>query len=52
MKVPTVDGDVELNIPEGSQVDDKIAIKGRGIQQLRGTARGDQIVTLKVELPR
>ncbi|CAO3596770.1 unnamed protein product [Absidia cylindrospora] len=52
VKVPTVDGMVELKIPEGTQVDDKISLKGRGIQQLRGAAPGDQIVTLKVELPR
>jgi molecular chaperone DnaJ len=52
VRIPTIDGDVELKIPKGSQADDKIALRGRGIKQLRGTTRGDQIVTLKVELPR
>jgi molecular chaperone DnaJ len=52
VRIPTIDGDVELKIPKGSQADDKISLRGRGIKQLRGTTRGDQIVTLKVELPR
>ncbi|KAI8092629.1 DnaJ domain-containing protein [Halteromyces radiatus] len=52
IRIPTIDGDVELKIPKGSQADDKIALRGRGIQHMRGTGRGDQVVTLKVELPR
>ncbi|KAI9322308.1 hypothetical protein BX666DRAFT_2022804 [Dichotomocladium elegans] len=52
VRIPTVDGDVELKIPSGSQPGDNVALRGRGIQRLRGTSRGDQIVSLKVELPR
>lgn len=53
IRIPTVDGDVELKVPSGSQPGDNIALRGRGIQRLRtGTSRGDQIVTLKIELPR
>ncbi|KAI8074656.1 hypothetical protein BC940DRAFT_288773 [Gongronella butleri] len=52
VRVPTIDGDVELKIPKGSQADDKIALRGRGIQRLAGTGHGDQIVTLKIGLPR
>ncbi|KAI8148276.1 hypothetical protein BJV82DRAFT_591484 [Fennellomyces sp. T-0311] len=52
VRIPTVDGDVELKIPSGSQPGDNMALRGRGIQRLRGSSRGDQIVTLKVELPR
>ena len=52
IRIPTVDGDVELKVPSGSQPGDNVALRGRGIQRLRGTSRGDQIVTLKVELPR
>ncbi|KAI8328020.1 hypothetical protein BC941DRAFT_445826 [Chlamydoabsidia padenii] len=51
VQVPTLDGDVELTIPTGSQMDDTLVLEGKGIQQSRGTSRGDQIVTLKVELP-
>ena len=52
IRIPTVDGDVELKVPSGSQPGDNVALRGRGIQRLRGSSRGDQIVTLKVELPR
>ncbi|KAI9264872.1 hypothetical protein BDA99DRAFT_507126 [Phascolomyces articulosus] len=52
IRIPTIDGDVELKVPSGSQPGDNVALRGRGIQRLRGSSRGDQIVTLKVELPR
>lgn len=52
VRIPTIDGDVEVKIPAGSQPDDNIALRGRGIQRLRGSSRGDQIVQLKIELPR
>lgn len=52
IRIPTVDGDVDVKVPSGAQPGDNIALRGRGIQKLRGNARGDQIVTLKVELPR
>ncbi|KAG1356220.1 hypothetical protein G6F62_002138 [Rhizopus arrhizus] len=52
IRIPTVDGDVELKVPAGSQPGDNIALRGRGIQRLRSTTRGDQIVTLDVKFPR
>ncbi|CAO3656656.1 unnamed protein product [Mucor fragilis] len=52
IRIPTIDGEVDLKIPSGSQPEDNIALRGRGIQRLRGSSRGDQIVQLKVELPR
>ncbi|ORX49807.1 hypothetical protein DM01DRAFT_1290976, partial [Hesseltinella vesiculosa] len=52
VRIPTIDGDVELKVPKGSQADDKIALRGRGIQRLQSSGRGDQIVTLKIDLPR
>ncbi|CAO3614234.1 unnamed protein product [Cunninghamella blakesleeana] len=52
IRIPTIDGDVELRIPSGSQPGDNIAMRGRGVQKLRSTVHGDQIVSLKIELPR
>ncbi|KAI8643365.1 hypothetical protein BD408DRAFT_385795 [Parasitella parasitica] len=52
IRVPTIDGEVDLKIPSGSQPNDNIALRGRGIQRLKGSSRGDQIVQLQVELPR
>ncbi|CEP17953.1 hypothetical protein [Parasitella parasitica] len=52
IRIPTVDGDVDVKVPSGAQPGDNIALRGRGIQRLGTLARGDQIVTLKVEFPR
>jgi curved DNA-binding protein len=48
VKVPTLGGMVDLNIPAGSQSGRKLRLKGRG---LPGKVNGDQIVTLKVVIP-
>ncbi|KAI8980276.1 hypothetical protein BDB01DRAFT_836807 [Pilobolus umbonatus] len=52
LRIPTVDGDVEVKIPSGSQQDDQISLRGRGVKKMNGSTRGDQIVQLKIEFPR
>lgn len=52
LKVPTLDGPVELDIPEGTQTGSKFRMKGKGIPYLRSKSRGDQYVTVNVEVPR
>jgi molecular chaperone DnaJ len=49
--VPTLDGEVELRIPEGTQTGTVFRLKGRGIPHLRGHGRGDHHVQVKVEIP-
>lgn len=46
--VPTLGGDVEMNIPAGAQSGQKLRLRGRG---LPGSTPGDQYVQLKVVLP-
>jgi curved DNA-binding protein len=46
--VPTLGGDVEMQIPAGSQSGQKLRLRGRG---LPGQPAGDQFVQLKVVLP-
>ena len=50
VKVPTVEGPVMLNIPKGSSSGKTLRLKGRGFTA-KGGARGDQLVTLVVDLP-
>lgn len=50
VKVPTVDGPVMLNIPKGATSGKTLRLKGRGFTA-KGGARGDQLVTLLVDLP-
>jgi len=52
VKIPTVDGDVELKIPSGTQPNDVSRLAKRGIQRLNRSDKGDQFVTLKVSLPK
>lgn len=52
VKIPTVDGDVELKIPSGTQPNDVSRLAKRGIQRLNRMDKGDQFVTLKVALPK
>ena len=50
VKVPTVDGPVMLNIPAGSSTGKTLRLKGKGFSG-KGGVRGDQLVTLQVDLP-
>lgn len=50
VKVPTVDGPVMLSIPKGSTSGRVLRLKGKGFTARDGK-RGDQLVTLTVDLP-
>jgi DnaJ-class molecular chaperone len=50
VKVPTVEGPVMVSIPKGSSSGKVLRLKGRGFTSKAGE-RGDQLVTLMVELP-
>ena len=48
--VETVDGEVDLKIPSGTQSGTQFRLRGKGVQTRRG--RGDQIVVVKVVTPK
>ncbi|HSG35800.1 MAG TPA: DnaJ C-terminal domain-containing protein [Sphingomonadaceae bacterium] len=50
IKVPTVDGPVMLNVAPGSSTGKVLRLKGKGFQT-KGGGRGDQLVTLEIEIP-
>ena len=52
IEVPTLDGKAKLTIPEGTQPGTTFRMRGRGIPSLRGGMRGDQFVTVKLNVPR
>lgn len=52
VKVPTLDGVVEYDIPEGTQPGSVFRLRGKGIPYIRGKNRGDQYVTVDVEVPK
>ncbi len=49
VNIPTIDGQVALTIPPGSNSGTVLRLKGKGAT--RGSGRGDQLVTLRVVLP-
>ena len=50
-QVPTLEGDVKLKIPSGSQAGQVFRLKNKGIPHLNGHGRGDQFVRLRVVIP-
>ncbi len=50
--VPTIDGDVKYNINEGTDIGTTFRLKGKGIQHINSTERGDQYVKIGVEIPK
>src|SRR5690606_19293456 len=50
VKVPTVEGPVMLTIAPGSGSGKALRLKGRGFTK-KGGGRGDQLVTLEIQLP-
>lgn len=49
--VPTVHGDVELTIPEGTQPKTKFRLKNKGVKDIRSNNYGAQYVTVDVVTP-
>lgn len=49
--VPTIEGAVKLKIPPGTQAGRRFRLRDKGIVDLNSRERGDQIVTVEVEVP-
>ena len=49
VRVPTLDGEIELNIPPGSGSSKKFRLRGKGLGA--GTGKGDQFVRLAINVP-
>lgn len=57
VKIPTLDGEVELKIPSGSQSGETMVMKGKGIPKVsnRPTAnptKGNQYINLHISVPK
>jgi molecular chaperone DnaJ len=49
LKVPTLDGEKEIEIPPGTEESSELRLKGLGIGDFH---RGDQIVKVKIKMPK
>lgn len=52
VRVPTVSGTVTMTVPAGSNNGDTLRLRGKGVPAVEGRAAGDQVVTLRVQLPK
>ncbi|MBX6342644.1 MAG: molecular chaperone DnaJ, partial [Thermomicrobiaceae bacterium] len=51
IEIPTVDGPVLFKLPAGTQSGQQFRLREKGVPDLHGGARGDQIVTVRVLTP-
>lgn len=52
IEVPTIDGKVKYEVPEGTQTGTVFRLRNKGIKNLRGSGKGDQYVRVKIEVPK
>lgn len=52
VRVPTLDGNVDVRVPGGTQPGEEMVLRGRGIQGLYNATSGDLFVRFGVTVPR
>jgi molecular chaperone DnaJ len=52
VRVPTLDGDVDVRVPGSTQQGQEMVLKSHGIQPVFGGEKGDLFVTFNVQIPR
>lgn len=52
INVTTLEGEIEVDIPAGSQFGDRLTIAGGGVPHLKGIGRGDLHIELQIAVPR
>ncbi len=52
LEIPTLDGMQTVEIPSGSQPNDTLRLRGKGMPRLQARGEGDLIVTIAVDVPK
>lgn len=52
LEVPTIDGKVKIKIDSGTQSGKMLRLKGKGIKDIDGYKRGDQLIHINVWTPK
>lgn len=52
IEVPTLEGKLKMKVPAGTQSNSTFRLRGKGVVDLHGGGRGDQLVRVVVETPR
>ncbi|MBI4258885.1 MAG: molecular chaperone DnaJ [Thaumarchaeota archaeon] len=51
LRVLTINGEVELNIPPGTKSGSVFKLKGKGVPRINGYGRGDELVVVRINVP-
>lgn len=51
IRVPTVDGSVEVSVPSGANSGAQLRLRGKGLRRPGHAAAGDQVIRLVIKLP-
>jgi len=52
VQVPTLDGKVKIKVPAGSQAGKIFRLKGKGIPEVQGYNKGDQLINVNIWTPK
>ena len=52
IEIPSLDGKIKCKVEPGTQPGTTLRLRGKGVPVLNGRGRGDQYVTIRVEIPR
>ena len=52
IEIPTLDGKVRVKIPEGTQAGKILRLKGKGIPNVQGYGKGDQLIHVNIWTPK
>jgi molecular chaperone DnaJ len=50
--IKTLDGDIDLHIPEGVVHGEVLRVRGKGVPHERGNKRGDLLITVIIDMPK
>ena len=51
LTIPTLEGEMEFDVPAGTQSSDEFVVRGQGIPRLNSNRRGDMVVRTTVVVP-
>lgn len=52
VKVPTLNGEVSLKVPPGTQDGQVLRLRGKGAPEVKGLGKGDMLVVARIAVPR
>jgi molecular chaperone DnaJ len=50
--IETLDGTIDLHIPEGVAHGEVLRVRGKGVPHERGNKRGDLLITVNIDMPK